>query len=313
MNRLSVASITFAEAAAAAGGIGGLPALARALEAQTLDLPIAELDRAMAQRLAVMREAVAQGCDHPVVSRTGVTGGDGHRMWQAVRSGGRLAGPSSRAIARALAVAEVNAAMGRIVAAPTAGSCGIVPGVLLTVAEELGLADSHILDGLWVAGLVGQVIHNRIPLSGAQGGCQAECGAAAAMAAAGACSMAGGTAEDCVHAAAIALKNLIGLVCDPVAGLVEVPCIKRNAGGAAIAMAAMEMALAGIRSVIPPDEVVSALAEVGCGLPAALRETGEGGLAATPTGRSIAARVAAAGGLSPAGEAARQREGGSGS
>jgi L-serine dehydratase len=168
--------------------------------------------------------------------------------------------------------------------------------VLLTVAEQLGLDDARIVEGLWVAGLVGQVIQGRIALSGAQGGCQAECGAAAAMAAAAACHMAGGTAEASVHAAAIALKNLLGLVCDPVAGLVEVPCIKRNAGAAAIALASAEMALAGIRSVIPPDEVVMAMAEIGHGLPASLRETGEGGLAATPTGRSIAATVARQGG-----------------
>jgi L-serine dehydratase len=286
--------LTFAKAVAAAEQAGGLAVAARAVESATAGLPVAELDRIMAGRLAVMREAAERGCAAPVISRTGTTGGDAFRLWQAAgESGvGIIGGHLTRAVARALGIAEVNAAMGRIVAAPTAGSCGIVPGVLLTVAEQLGLGDGEIVDGLWVAGLVGQVIQGRIALSGAQGGCQAECGAAAAMAAAAACHLAGGDAPASTHAAAIALKNLLGLVCDPVAGLVEVPCIKRNAGGVAIALTAAEMALAGIRSVIPPDEVVMAMAEIGHGLPLTLRETGEGGLAATPTGRAIAAALA---------------------
>jgi len=289
--------LTFAKVVVPAQHAGGLALAAREMESASTGLPVGELDRLMAGRLAVMREAAERGCAGPVISRTGTTGGDAFRLCVATGRGGILGGPLTRAVARALAIAEVNAAMGRIVAAPTAGSCGIVPGVLLTVAEQCGLGDDKIVEGLWVAGLVGQVIQGRIALSGAQGGCQAECGAAAAMAAAAACHLAGGDAQASTHAAAIALKNLLGLVCDPVAGLVEVPCIKRNAGGVAIALAAAEMALAGIRSVIPPDEVVMAMAEIGHGLPLALRETGEGGLAATPTGRAIAAALAEDGDL----------------
>jgi L-serine dehydratase len=289
--------LTFAKVVVLAERAGGLALAARAMESATTRIAVGALDRLMAERLAVMREAAERGCAGPVISRTGTTGGDGFRLWAASGRGGLAGEPLTRAVARALAIAEVNAAMGRIVAAPTAGSCGIVPGVLLTVAEQCGLGDDKIVDGLWVAGLVGQVIQGRIALSGAQGGCQAECGAAAAMAAAAACHLAGGDALASTHAAAIALKNLLGLVCDPVAGLVEVPCIKRNAGGVAIAFAAAEMALAGIRSVIPPDEVVMAMAEIGHGLPLALRETGDGGLAATFTGRAIAAALAEDGDL----------------
>jgi L-serine dehydratase len=265
-----------------------LPQLARAMEARASGLAAAQLDAMMAARLGVMREAVARGTQEPVISRSGLTGGDGHRMWQAIQGGGAMLGLTARAVARALGAAEVNAAMGRIVAAPTAGSSGVIPGVLLTVGEHLGSTEAHLIDALWVAGLVGQVIQTKQPLSGAQGGCQAECGAAAAMAAAGACHLAGGSPEACVAAVAIALKNQLGLVCDPVAGLVEVPCVKRNAGSAGIALVAAELALAGVRSVIPADEVISAMRDVGRAMPAHLRETGEGGLAATPTGRRLA-------------------------
>lgn len=298
-------NLTFAVVLQEVGQEGDLAEYARAREGETLGLSAAQLDALMSERLAVMREAVERGCASPVSSRTGTTGGDAHRLWNATKLPGVLAPALARAVARALAVAEVNSAMGRIVAAPTAGACGIVPGVLFTVAEEMDLPDEAVVGGLWVAGLVGQVIQGRIALSGAQGGCQAECGAAAAMAAAAACHMAGAQPAACFHAAAIALKNMLGLVCDPVAGLVEVPCIKRNGGGTAVAMAAAIMGLAGIRSVIPPDEVVLAMAEIGAGLPAALRETGDGGLAATPTGKAIAEAVSGSGGLD-AGDAGRR-------
>lgn len=281
--------LTFASAVQAATESGvGLAALARRMEGELAGLTAEQLDQIMSARLQVMKDSVRQGTSEPVMSRSGLTGGDAHRVWQSVERGTALDETAAKAIARSLAAAEVNAAMGRIVAAPTAGSCGVVPGVLLTVSEKLKLSDAKVLDALWVAGLVGQVIQARTGLSGAEAGCQAECGAAAAMAAAGACHLGGGDALACTHAAAMAIKSMLGLVCDPVAGLVEVPCIKRNAGAAAIALAAAEMALAGVRSVIPPDEVVGALVDVGRALPESLRETGDGGLAATPSGRLIA-------------------------
>jgi len=199
--------------------------------------------------------------------------------------------PLASAIAYALAVAEVNASMGRIVAAPTAGSCGVLPGVLFSVGEIRGADDSELVDALFAAGGVGAVIARSSTLAGAAGGCQAECGAAAAMAAAAAVQIAGGAPEQCANGVALAFKGLLGLVCDPVAGLVEVPCIKRNATSVAVALAAADMALAGIRSVIPADEVIQAMGAIGRELPASLRETALGGLAATPTGKRIASEM----------------------
>ena len=188
------------------------------------------------------------------------------------------------ALTRALAVSEYNAAMGKIVAAPTAGSCGILPGTILSLLEERELPEEIAVMALFTAGAFGMVIATKASIAGAQGGCQAECGSASAMAAAALVEMAGGTPEMCGHACAIAIKNQLGLVCDPIAGLVEVPCVKRNAGGVACAFTAAELALAGIQSVIPVDEVIEAMREVGDAMPCALKETALGGLAATPTG-----------------------------
>ena len=207
--------------------------------------------------LTVMEQAARRGGRKDVRSHSGLTGGDGWRMSQYAQAGQTLSGPlAACAMAIAISVAEYNAAMGRIVASPTAGSCGI---------------------------------------AGAEGGCQAECGCAAAMAAAALVELNGGTPEMAANAAAMAIKNQLGLVCDPVAGLVEVPCIKRNGGGVMCALCAADMALAGIRSVIPVDEVVSAMREVGESLPCALRETAQGGLAATPTGQALARKIFGAG------------------
>jgi len=256
----------------------------------------------MQERLAVMRDSVGRGLAG-VRSRSGLTGGDARRMAEArtrVASGHATAGgapmliggePLTSAIAYALAVAEVNAGMGRIVAAPTAGSCGVLPGVLFSVGEIRGAGDAELVDALFAAGGVGAVIARSSTLAGAAGGCQAECGAAAAMAAAAAVQIAAGTPEQCADAVALAFKGLLGLVCDPVAGLVEVPCIKRNATSVAVALAAADMALAGIRSVIPADEVIWAMGAIGRELPASLRETALGGLAATPTGKRIASEI----------------------
>ena len=246
--------------------------------------------REMDESLAVMERAADRGLDKELRSNSGLTGGDGARMCAYAR--GALGGAfCARAMEIALATAECNAAMGRIVASPTAGSCGILPGAVISMMENRGVDRENACMALIAAGGVGMVIANQASISGAAGGCQAECGSAAAMAAAALVQMAGGDAGMLENAVAMALKNLLGLVCDPVAGLVEVPCIKRNAGGVMIAIAAADMALAGIRSVIPVDEVISAMREVGESLPCALRETALGGLAATPTGQEIRNRL----------------------
>lgn len=220
-------------------------------------------------------------------SRSGLVGGDGGRMAAYAAAGGTVCGPLvCDVIARALKMGESNACMKRIVAAPTAGACGVLPAVLLSYADARGADEDALVRALFVAAGVGQVVATRAFIAGAAGGCQAEIGTAAAMAAAALTDLCGGAPEAAAHAAAMALKNLLGLVCDPVAGLVEVPCVKRNVGGAMVALSAAEMALAGIRSAIPPDEVVDAMREVGEKMDASLRETGEGGLAATPCGRA---------------------------
>jgi len=247
----------------------------------------------MAERLQVMRQAAEDGLRATERSPSGLSGGAAARLQAALDENRTIAGPLlARMLARALAVSEVNARMGRIVAAPTAGSCGILPAVILTLAEEKALDERMAVLGLWTASGIGMVIANQASLSGAEGGCQAECGSAAAMAAAAAVEMLGGSPRQAAEACAIALKSVLGLVCDTVAGLVEVPCIKRNASGAANALVAAELALAGIASAIPADEVIAAMRSVGDQLPASLRETAAGGLAATPTGREIARRLA---------------------
>ncbi len=238
----------------------------------------------------VMKDSVKEGLGNPQRrSRSGLSGGDAGKIACRLSQGRSFPGNTllARSVAYSLAVAEVNACMGRIVAAPTAGSCGVIPGTFMALSEAQGIGDSDLVYALCAAGAVGQVIAGTASISGAESGCQAECGSAAAMAAAGLTQLGGGSPKACVHAAALAIKSLMGLVCDPVGGLVEVPCIKRNATASAIALASAEMALAGVRSKIPPDEVVSAMAAVGRLMPASLRETAQGGLAATPTGMAF--------------------------
>lgn len=249
-----------------------------------------ELRKKMLENLHVMRDSVRIGLTGERHSLSGLVGGDAAKVEARRLRGETLAGDRlSAAIARALAVAEVNASMGKIVAAPTAGSCGVLPAVLLTVEENLKVPEDDVITALFTAAGLGMVIADRANVSGAEGGCQAEIGSAAAMAAAAAVEMAGGTPAQTAHAAAITMKSLLGLVCDPVAGLVEVPCVKRNATAATLALAAAEMALSGVRSAIPLDEVIDALADIGKQMPCALRETAQGGLAITPTGRRIRA------------------------
>lgn len=228
-------------------------------------------------------------------SASGFAGGDAAKVAEAEARGQLLTGGYlAQVMAEALKTAECNACMKRIVAAPTAGSCGVLPAVLIPLVEVRDVAEETILQALYIAAGFGQVTALRASVAGAEGGCQAEIGTASAMAAAALTHILGGTAQQCADAYAIALGNLLGLVCDPVAGLVEVPCVKRNVIGAVNAVSAANMAVAGITSRIPVDEVIDAMGEVGDALPASLRETGLGGLAATPTGRQAAERIARA-------------------
>lgn len=244
----------------------------------------------MQYSLHVMQEAEVAGMERGVRSASGLTGGDAWKMSQ--RIGRNIMGDAFvTALTRAIAVSETNACMGRIVAAPTAGSCGILPACLLTVMEDCGGEEDAAVKALFTASAVGMVIARNATIAGAEGGCQAECGAASAMAAAAVTEMCGGTPEMVENACAIALKNVLGLVCDPVAGLVEIPCIKRNVMGTANAFAAAEMALAGIDSKIPADEVIWAMKKVGDSMHSDLKETARGGLAATPTGRKLTEQV----------------------
>lgn len=248
----------------------------------------AEVKAKLTLSLEIMKKATERGLTADIKSVSGLIGGDAKKVREHSERTKSVCGSlMSRAISRAMAVLEVNAAMGKIVAAPTAGSSGVVPGVLLTVAEEFALDDAALIKGLLTAGAVGLIITRNATVSGAEGGCQAETGSAAAMAAAAVVEMMGGAPAVALHAAAICLQNVLGLVCDPVAGLVEVPCEHRNALGAANALISAEMALAGVASMIPFDEVVEAMYRVGRSLPCELRETALGGLASTPTGQRI--------------------------
>lgn len=246
----------------------------------------------MQENLQIMKKAIKKGLYEEVKSVSGLVGGDAKklRIWNEKNktlSGYRM----NKAIASAMAVLEVNAAMGQIVAAPTAGSSGILPGVIITVAEEFGFEDTETVNGLFAASAVGYIITRNATVAGAEGGCQAETGSASAMAAAGIVEMLGGNPKQAFHAAAITLKNIMGLVCDPIAGLVEAPCIKRNAIGAANALISADLALAGVESIIPFDEVVEAMYRVGRMMPCELRETALGGLATTPTGLALQNKI----------------------
>jgi L-serine dehydratase len=226
--------------------------------------------------------------DEKLHSSSGLVGGDGQKISEAIKDGNTICGDFiGEVMAKAIKMGESNACMKRIVAAPTAGSCGVIPAVFLTFQDRYDTPLEKMVEAMYIVGAIGQVIATRAFIAGAEGGCQAEIGAASAMAAGGIAYLKGGDADCIFHAAAMALKSLLGLVCDPVAGLVEVPCVKRNVVGAVNALTSADMALAGIRSVIPPDEVIDAMRSIGMAMSSTLRETGEGGLAATPTGCNI--------------------------
>jgi len=242
----------------------------------------------MAASFEVMKASAAQGLSEDARSLSGITRNEAYKLKEYVDSGKSLSGQLlGQALYSSMAVMTTNACMGRIVAAPTAGSSGIIPGCLLAIMNNLNIENDLLVRGLLNASGIGMVIAKNASVSGAVGGCQAECGSAAAMTASALTEVRGGTPEMCGHAAAFALKSLMGLVCDPVAGLVEEPCVTRNAASSAVAIICADMALAGITSVIPADEVVIAMGEVGKMLPEALRETALGGIADTPTARKI--------------------------
>ncbi len=264
------------------------------LEDQAISMEKSELEiyEKMEMSFQIMRESVQAGMDKDQKSTSGLTGGEGFLMNQYAMNNGGLSGSfMTKAIARALSAACCNASMGKIVAAPTAGSCGILPGCLVSLFEDKGFEEKDIVMSMFTAAAFGMVIAARASIAGAQGGCQAECGSASAMAAAALVELSGGSPRQCADALAIALSSQMGLVCDPVAGLVEIPCIKRNASGMMIAFSSADMVLAGIDAKIPADECLDAMAEVGECLPKSLKETAKGGLATTPTGKKLRDRV----------------------
>ena len=246
----------------------------------------------LARSIQIMKDSTHNPIETPVASMGGLLGGESKAVWQSA-FGAKSAQPAlcgttlSKAIAYAMAVLEVNASMGLIVAAPTAGSSGVIPGTILSICEDYGLGEDAIYEGILNASAVGYIIMRNASVSGAEAGCQAEVGAASAMAASAAAQLLGGSPQQCLDAAALALSNLLGLVCDPIAGLVESPCQTRNAIGVSNAFTSAQLALAGVRLPIPFDEMVEAMYKVGLSLPFELRETALGGCAATPTGCSL--------------------------
>ncbi|MDQ6770928.1 MAG: L-serine ammonia-lyase, iron-sulfur-dependent, subunit alpha [Gemmatimonadota bacterium] len=264
-----------------------LAEVALATEARDQGRPVEDIRAALQRALDVMRSAIEKGIVGDLYSASGLVGGDAAKL-RTSKSGPLSQTPFRDILTRALAVQEVNAAMGVIVAAPTAGGAGVLPAILTGLAKARSVPDAKVVDGLATAGLIGAVVAERASLSGAEGGCQAETGAAAGMAAGAATEMLGGTPSQVGHAVALTMQGTLGLVCDPLGGLVELPCVFRNATGSAIALAGIEMALAGITFAIPVDEVIDVMGEIGREMDVRYRETAGGGLAATPTGRRLA-------------------------
>lgn len=246
----------------------------------------------MRKNLKVMMDSAKGGMDEEVFSVSGLIGGDAYKLNNYLEKGNTLTGETTvLAMAMALSSSEVNASMGKIVACPTAGSCGILPAVILSAGGKLNKNEDELISALFTASAVGMIIGMNATLAGAEGGCQAECGSASAMGAAAVVEMMGGTPKMCLDAGAIVLKNILGLVCDPVAGLVEIPCAKRNAAGAISALCTADLVMAGVESKIPFDDTVEAMYKVGKSLPSALRETAEGGVAITKAGLLLKKKV----------------------
>jgi L-serine dehydratase len=267
-------------------GGGILSETALAIEVEEQKRTYEDIFNEMANLYDVMEQAIHRGIADKTLSSSGFVGMNTDKLKEDAHSP-LLGEVGKKAMLYALAAAEENARMGRIVAAPTAGSCGILPAVIMSIGEVYHIDRNTQVMSMFTAGAIGKTIAEFATLAGADGGCQAECGSASAMAAAAAVELLGGTPKQCAHAAALSLKFIMGLVCDPVCGLVEVPCVKRNASGAVNALTAASLALAGIESVIPCDDVISAMGKVGKSLPAELRETSKGGLAATKTGKEL--------------------------
>lgn len=256
------------------------------------DLDTDEVDLKMKKSLDIMRQSAHKPLKEVVRSMGGMIGGEASKLEERRVSGKSICGNVlTKALIYSQAVLEVNASMGVIVAAPTAGSAGVLPAVLFALEEEFGLSEETLLKGMFTAGAVGYLLMKNASVSGAEAGCQAEIGSAAAMASAAAVEMMGGTPEQCLDAASITISNMLGLVCDPIAGLVEMPCQSRNAAGASNALTSAEMALAGIKSAVPFTEMAACMYRVGKGLPSELRETALGGCAATPTGCSLKCKI----------------------
>jgi L-serine dehydratase len=246
----------------------------------------------MRKNLLVMKESAEYGLHNETKSISGLIGGDSLKIKKYVDKGNTLCGDFlGKAMARAISCSEVNAAMGKIVAAPTAGSCGILPAAIISAGEKLNKTEDDMVEALLTASGIGVIIAQNATLSGAEGGCQAECGSAAAMASAAVVEMMGGTVEMALNAGAIVIKNILGLVCDPIAGLVEVPCAKRNVAGTVSALTTADLAMSGVKSKIPFDDCVEAMYRVGKSMPCELRETAMGGLATTKTGKALNAMI----------------------
>ncbi len=256
------------------------------------DLDSDAVDLKMKNSLRIMRESAHRPLKEIVRSMGGMIGGEASKLEERRLQGKSICGNVlTKALIYSQAVLEVNASMGVIVAAPTAGSAGVLPAVLFSLEEEFDLTEKQLLDGMFTAGAIGYLLMKNASVSGAEAGCQAEIGSAAAMAAAAAVEMMGGTPEQCLNAASITISNMLGLVCDPIAGLVEMPCQSRNAAGASNALTSAEMALSGIKAAVPFTEMAAAMYRVGKGLPNELRETALGGCAATPTRCALKCKI----------------------
>ena len=262
-------------------------------QAEQMQKPEEELYAIMEKNFDVMIESVGKGNDPKLRSTSGLTGGEGNKMLSyAEKTDGGLSGMFlAKAIGRAMCVSNCNAAMGRIVATPTAGSCGILPGCLVSMYEDKGFSKKDVVMSIFTAGAFGMVIAQNASIAGAEGGCQAECGSASGMAAAALVELMGGSPTACGTALGMSIINQMGLVCDPVAGLVEIPCIKRNVSGVMIAFSSADMALSGFDLKIPVDECIAAMKSVGESMSSSLKETAQGGLAASPTGIALRKKV----------------------
>lgn len=261
-------------------------------ESQLTEKSINDIRRSMKENLKVMLDSSSYALDKKVISVSGLTGGDAQKVEEYRRKNNTICGDLiNMAMAKALSTSEVNASMGKIVAAPTAGASGILPSAIITTATKFNLGEDEMINGLLTASGIGEIVAKNATVSGALGGCQAECGVASAMASAAVVEMLGGAPEVCLTGASICLINIMGLICDPIAGLVECPCSFRNASGVVNALISADLALAGIKSLIPFDEVVEAMYKVGKSLPESLRETALGGLAATKTGMELKRRI----------------------